>query len=287
MEKAPKVFIVVLNYNGGELIENCLKSLKQVSYSNLNILVVDNNSSDDSVAMIEKKFSTLKVIKNKENSGFAGGNNIGIEFALKNGADYVLLLNQDTEVEPDFLNKLIEEGEKETKIGLLSPLIFWKRTKQVWFSGGRISWWNMKTFHEFDLVEGESFETAFLTGCSLLIKRAVLEKIGLLDDKFFLYWEDVDYSVRAKKAGFKIKVVPESVIYHFEASNELNKNKVYWLVLSGLIFFKKNTSGILRLWIWFFIQLRKAKNWIDRKIKNNDLAEGVFKAYKDFKKYEK
>jgi GT2 family glycosyltransferase len=212
-------------------------------------------------------------------------------------------------VEPDFLNNLIEEGEKEAKIGLLSPLIFWKRTQQIWFSGGRISWWNMKTFHEFDLVEGKAQETAFLTGCSLFIKRAVLEKIGLLDDKFFLYWEDVDYSVRAKKAGFKIKVVPESVIYHFEASNELNKNKVYWLVLSGLIFFKKNTPGILRLWIWFFIQLRKAKNWMDRNVKffknlhlgkssarrtlnpplgkGEDIAEGVFKAYKDFELWKK
>lgn len=287
MEKTPKVFIIVLNYNGGKLTENCLKSLRMVDYSSFRVVVVDNNSSDDSVVVIKKKFPEVKVIKNKENSGFAGGNNIGIDFALKNGADYVLLLNQDTEVEPDFLDKLIEEGEKDQKTGLLSPLIFWKRTKQVWFSGGKISWWNMKTFHKFDLVEGKAQETAFLTGCSLLIKRVVLEKIGLLDDNFFLYWEDVDFSVRAKKAGFKIKVVPRSVIYHFEASNELNKNKVYWLVLSGLIFFKKNTPGILRPWIWFFVQLRKAKNWMDRKINKNDLVEGVFKAYKDFKKYEK
>lgn len=287
MEKIPKVFIVVLNYNGGELIKNCLKSLQKVDYSNLELLVIDNNSSDDSVAMIEKKFPEIKIIKNEKNIGFAGGNNIGIDFALKNEADYVLLLNQDTEVEPDFLSKLIKEGEKDQKIGLLSPLIFWKRTKQVWFSGGKINWWNMKTFHKFNLVKGDSFETSFLTGCSLLIKRSVLEKIGLLDDIFFLYWEDVDYSVRAKKAGFKIKVVPRSIIYHFEASNDLNKNKVYWLVLSGLIFFKKNTSGILRLWVWFFVQLRKLKNWMDRIFKKNNLAEGVFKAYKDFELWKK
>lgn len=287
MEKTPKVFIIVLNYNGGKLTENCLKSLRMVDYPNFQVVVVDNNSSDDSVVMIENKFPEVKVIKNKENSGFAGGNNIGIDFALKNGADYVLLLNQDTEVEPDFLDKLIEEGEKDEKTGLLSPLIFWKRNKQVWFSGGRIDWLNMKTFHQFDLVKGKAQETSFLTGCSLLIKRAVLETIGLLDDNFFLYWEDVDYSVRAKKAGFKIKVVPKSVIYHFEASNELNKNKVYWLVLSGLIFFEKNTPRILRPWIWFFVQLRKSKNWIDRRIRKNELAEGVFKAYKDFKNYEK
>jgi hypothetical protein len=287
MEKIPKVFIVVLNYNGGELIENCLKSLQEVEYSNLHILVVDNNSSDDSVVMIEEKFPKLKIIKNKKNSGFAEGNNVGIKFALKNEADYVLLLNQDTEVEPNFLSELIKEGEKDPKLGLLSPLIFWKKTEKVWFSGGKISWWNMKTFHKFDLIEGDDLETSFLTGCSLLIKKAVLEKIGLLDDDFFLYWEDVDYSVRAKKAGFKIQVVSKSIIYHFEASSELNKNKVYWLVLSGLIFFKKNTPGILKPWIWFFVQLRRIKNWVDRKNKKSNFAESVFKAYKDFELWKK
>jgi hypothetical protein len=287
MEKIPRVFVVVLNYNGGGLIENCLKSLEKVDYSNLHVLVVDNKSDDDSVTLIESKFPDLKIIKNKENIGFSKGNNVGIDFALKNEADYVLLLNQDTEVEPDFLSNLVEEGERDRKIGLLSPLIFRERTKQVWFSGGRISWWKMKTFHKFDLARGESFETPFLTGCSLLIKRTVLEEIGLLDEDFFLYWEDVDYSFRAKKAGFKIKVVPKSVIQHFESSNELNGNKVYWLVLSGLIFFKKNTPLILRPWIWFFIKLRKVKNWMDRRTIKNDLAEGVFKAYKDFELWKK
>lgn len=287
MEKVPKVFIIVLNYNGGELIENCLKSLKKVDYSNLNILIVDNNSTDDSVARIEKKFPQIEIIKNKKNIGFAGGNNIGIKYALKNGASYVLLLNQDTEVEPNFLTELIEEGEKDDRVGLLSPLIFWERTKRVWFSGGKINWLNMKTFHKTNLVQEESFETCFLTGCSLLIKRSVLEKIGLLSEDFFLYWEDADYSVRAKRAGFEVKVVPKSVIYHFETSSELNKNKVYWLVLSGLIFFEKNAGGFLRSWLWFFVKLRKFKNWINRKIKKSDLAEGVSKAYKDFELWKK
>ncbi len=287
MKKTPKVYVIVLNYNGGNLIENCLKKLERVDYSNLTILVVDNNSIDNSIKNIEKKFLQLKIIKNEENVGFSGGNNVGIKYALKNGADYVLLLNQDTEVKSNFLTELIKEAEKDSQLGLLSPLIFWKKTNRIWFSGGKINWFKMKTFHKTDLIQGECFETSFLTGCSLLIKRSVLEKIGLLSEDFFLYWEDVDYSIRAQKAGFKIKVISKSVIRHFEVSAELNKNKIYWLVLSGLIFFEKNAIWSLKLWLYFFIKIRKIKNWLDKKNKKNNLAEGVSKAYKDFELWKK
>jgi len=282
MKKMPKVFIIVLNYNGGELIKNCLESLEKVDYPNLHVLVSDNGSRDDSVSQVKKLFPKTIVIENNSNKGFAGGNNVGIEYALEKKADYVLLLNQDTEVEPDFLKKLIEVAEKDEKIGILSPLIYWKRTKQVWFSKGSINWFNMRTLHEKEPVSGKPFESEFLTGCSLLIKKEVLEKIGFLDDTFFLYWEDADFSVRATKAGFKSIVVPESVIYHFETSETMNKNKIYWLVLSGLIFFKKNTPAFLRPWIWFFVSLRKMKNWLDRKRGKGELAESIYKAYQDY-----
>lgn len=310
MEKIPKVFIIILAYNGGKLLENCLKSLKKVDYSNFHIVVVDNNSTDNSVEKIEKKFPQVAIVKNKKNIGFAAGNNIGIKYTLEKGADYVLLLNQDTEVEPNFLTELIKEGEKNSQAGLLSPLIFWKRSDQVWFSSGRINWLNMKTYHKTSLIQDRNLETSFLTGCSLLIKRSVLEKVGLLDEDFFLYWEDVDYSLRARKAGFRMKVIPESIVHHFESSNKLNKSKVYWLVLSGLIFFEKNSAWFLRPWLWFFVKLRKFKNWVDRRIeifknpsppaggppsapsvdklgKGEDVAEGVSKAYKDFELWRK
>ena len=286
MDRFPKVFIIVLSYNGGELIKNCLKSLEKVDYPNLHVLVPDNGSTDDSVAQIKRFFPKVKVIRNEDNRGFAAGNNVGIEYALKEGADYCLLLNQDTEVEPDFLKKLIKVASKDPKIGLLSPLIYWKRTKQVWFSKGKINWFNMKTYHEKKEVSGKPFESCFLTGCSLLIKKEVLEEIGFLDDKFFLYWEDADFSVRARRAGFKAVVVPNSVIYHYEASETMNKNKIYWLVLSGLIFFNKNTPLVLRPWVWFFVKLRRAKNWLDRKMNKGDLANSVYKAYKDFENVE-
>ena len=283
MSSLPKIFIIVLSYNGGKLIKNCLKSLQKVDYQNLSIVVIDNNSQDDSVKKIRVLFPKVTVIENSDNIGFAGGNNIGIRYALKNKADYVLLLNQDTEVEPDFLIELIKIASKDSQIGLLSPLIFWKKTKQVWFSKGEINWFNMKSYHQRKLVAGDPFQSEFLTGCSLLIRREVFEKIGLLDERFFLYWEDADFSLRAKKLGFEVVVVPNSKIYHFEDSEIANKNKVYWLVLSGLIFFKKHTPWFFRPWLWFFVKVRKIKNWLDRKKKKKDVAELVYKAYQDFK----
>ena len=247
------------------------------------MVVVDNHSTDGSAERIKQKFSRIELTENKENKGFAFGNNVGIDHALENGAEYVLLLNQDTEAEPDFLKNLMKVALSDGKIGLLSPLIVWKRTKKIWFAGGKINWWRMKSQHKTKAGKGEFWKSEFLTGCALLIKREVLEKIGKLDEKFFLYWEDVDFSVRSRRAGFKIAVVPESIVYHFETSETTNKNKVYRLVLSGLIFFRKNTSGFRRVWIEFFVKMRKIKNWFDRVSKKNEEAELVYKAYQDFK----
>jgi hypothetical protein len=281
-ERKPKIFIVVLNYNGGKLLRNCLGSLANVTYPNFSIIVADNDSKDDSLKMVREEFPKVVVIENKKNLGFATGNNVGVRYALENGADYVLLLNQDTEVEPDFLEKLIVVGEKNPQVGILSPLIFWKRTKEIWFSGGKINWLTMKSFHEKNLRTGAPYTTGFITGCSILIKKKVLEKIGSLSENFFLYWEDADFSYQAKKADFTNLVVPESRIYHFEVSNLPTGKKLYWLVLSGLIFFKRNSTKAVYLWIKFYTFLRRTKNWFDVRLRPNENNLAVQEAYKDF-----
>jgi GT2 family glycosyltransferase len=282
METDPKVFIIVLNYNGGELLKNCLQSLSRVDYGNFSTVVVDNASTDDSFEMAKNNFPSVAAIPNEKNLGFAGGNNVGIKYALENGADFVLLLNQDTEVEPDFLKKLVEAARENSRAGVMSPLIFWKRTSEVWFSGGRINWFNMKSYHDREAKKGKPYESGFITGCSMFIKKEVLEKIGLLDDKFFLYWEDADFSYRAKRAGFATMVVPESVIYHFEISKAPVGMKLYWLVFSGLRFFQKNTPLGVRGWVVFYYNLRKLKNRLDMALRPDDNARVVQKAYYDF-----
>lgn len=283
----PKVSIVILNYNGKDVLGGCLSSVFAVDYPNLEVILVDNNSRDGSFETAKGNFSKAVFIKNTENLGFSAGNNVGIRFALEKMADYVLLLNNDTRVERNFVTKLLEVAENDDGIGILSPLIFKGKTKDVWFSGGKINWFKMKAFHNSNIGKKElkSYPTEIISGCSMLIKKKVFERIGLLDEDYFLYWEDTDFSYRAKKAGFKRVIVPGSAVCHYEESKKRKVNKAYWLVISGLIFFKKNTPLWLRPWVFLYVILRKAKNFLDIKKGNNiELALSVKKAYGDFRR---
>jgi len=282
MKDCPKIFIIVLNYNGKDVIKNCLTTVFKIDYHDFEVVVVDNNSTDGSFELAKAGFSKASFIKNEENLGYAAGNNVGIRFALERMADYVLLLNNDTEVEKDFLTKLIEVAVKDEKIGIASPVIFNGHTRQVWFSGGEIKWLAMKTVHNQAVLTEDYRETEFITGCAMLVRATVFNEIGLLDEDFFLYYEDADFCMRARRAGFKNIVVAGSWIYHFEKSKQNLKQKTYWLVISGLIFFRKNTPLLLRPWIKFYTALRKLKNKLDLKFKKNELAEIVGKAYKDY-----
>lgn len=284
MAMQPKGFIIVLNFNGRDVIKRCLNSVFKLEYPNFEVVVVDNNSSDDSFGIARATFSRAHFIKNEENLGFSAGNNVGIKFALERQADYVFLLNNDTEVELDCLTRLVEVAEKIGKsAGILSPVIFKGDSREVWFSGGRINWLNMKTEHFGEIKTQEFYESGFISGCAMLVRREVFNSIGLLDEDYFLYWEDADFSFRAKKAGFTNYIVSSAWLYHFEKSENRLKNKTYWLVISGLVFFKKNTPWRLKPWIKSYVLARKIKNFLDVKFKRNEMAVVVRKAYKDFR----
>jgi GT2 family glycosyltransferase len=281
MEKFPKVFIVILSYNRKDRLKKCLDSVFQISYPNFEVIIVDNNSSDGSFEMARTGYSRSVFIRNEKNIGYSAGNNAGIRYALERMADYVLLLNNDTEVKPAFLSKLVEAAEKDQRIGIVSPLIFDGYSGKVWFSGGRIDWLKMKAINLTEIRAENNFDTDFISGCAMLVKKEVFKKAGLLDEDFFLYWEDVDFSLRAKRKEFKIGVVASSWIDHFE-KKENGQNKVYWLVLSGLIFFKKNSEFFLGCWVIFYTYLRRLKNFIDVEIIKTEYAKTVQKAYGDF-----
>lgn len=284
MEKYPKVFIVVLNFNGRDVIKRCLNSVFKSDYPDFEVVLVDNNSSDDSFSIARANFSRAHFIKNEENLGFSTGNNVGIRFALERRADFVFLLNNDTEMEPDCLTRLVEAAEKIGRdVGIVSPVIFRGDSREVWFSGGRINWLRMKTEHYGAMKTKEFYESGFISGCAMLVRREVFKTIGLLDEDFFLYWEDADFSFRAKRAGFKNYIISSAWLYHFEKSEERLKNKTYWLVISGLVFFKKNTVWWLKFWIVPYVFARRIKNWLDVKFKKNEMAPVVQKAYKDFR----
>jgi len=284
MKNYPRVFIIILNYNGKDVIKKCLASVFRNDYPDFEVVVVDNNSADGSLEAAKNNFSKAHFIKNEANLGFSAGNNVGIRFALERMAEYVLLLNNDTEVEKDFLEKLVAVAENNSEIGIVSPIIFNGQDKQVWFSGGQIKWFTMKAMHDQKPIARTWYETGYVSGCAMLVKANVFKTVGLLDEDLFLYWEDVDFSVRAQREGFKTVMVADSWVYHFEKSAQNLKNKTYWLVVSGLTFFKKNTPAILKPWVAMYVGARKIKNWADVKFKKNDLAPTVQRAYRDYKK---
>lgn len=283
MKKYPKVFIIILNYNRRDCLKKCLDSVFKITYPNFEVVLVDNNSNDGSFEMARTGYSRAVFIKNEENLGYSAGNNVGIKYALERMADFVLLLNNDTEVRSNFLENLVEAAGKNEKIGIMSPLIFDGYGGKVWFSGGKIDWLKMKTVHDTEIKAGDNFETDFISGCAMLVKKEVFGKIGLLDEDFFLYWEDADFSLRAKRAGFSMGVSALSWIDHFERKEHDSKNKIYWLVISGLMFFKKNAEKSLqKYWITFYVYLRRIKNLIDVEFRKNKNARAVQKAYEDF-----
>lgn len=237
-----KIFIVILNYNGGQDVLECLESVFQLDKKgfDLSIVVVDNASTDKSLSKVQsakrkaQNYNVkFKVIKNKENLGFAAGNNVGIRWAKDHGADWVFLLNNDTTIDQEALALLTKAGDADLKIGILGPKIYFypgcefhpkryqkkEQGKVIWYAGGVIDWQNMTGRHrgvdEVDIGQYNQIKnTDFISGCAMMIKSEVLEAIGLLDERYFLYYEDVDFCLKAKKAGYQLLFVPEAEVWH-------------------------------------------------------------------------
>jgi GT2 family glycosyltransferase len=217
-KKEPLVFVIVLNWNGLADTTECLRSLSLLEYQNKRIVVVDNGSKGAEAVKIETAFPLVTVIRNGENLGYAGGNNVGIRYAVKNAADYIWLLNNDTIVPPDCLTVLVAAGEKRSRVGLLSPLIYgYAPPYAVEFAGGvlhdQAEEQSTLTLSEAREAAGESSPT-LLWGTALLLKRRVAQVVGVLDERYFAYHEDIDYCLRAITAGFETLIVPEAGLYH-------------------------------------------------------------------------
>ncbi len=278
----PQVGIVVLNFNGENCLLTCLTSLSRLDYSNFFVVVVDNASRDSSLASAQASFPTYTYIRNAENKGFAGGMNVGMSAAFARGAEWVWLFNNDATTEESALKTLMAVGEQAPRAGLLSPCIS-DSTGGVWFGKGRVNTLRMRAEHVPPSKRERSstfYPSEFLTGCALLVKREVFERIGDLDDRFFLYYEDVDFSVRVRVADFQVLVVPGARVFHGEQSRE-NDQKVYYLVYSGLLFFKKHANFWENIYFSVYGTIRRLKNAIDVLL-GKEHARMVRRAYHDF-----
>lgn len=230
------ISIILVNYNTPQDTKACLDSLFQVKTKDFkfNVVVVDNGSKKPLELSSKYLNHGVDLLRSESNLGFTGGNNLGISHAIKNyQADHIVMLNTDTVVAPDFLTILYSKLMADPKAGIAAPKMYFyrgfeffdksytqpERHHVIWYAGGSVDWENLASFHRgIDEVDRGQFdaltESDFATGCCILIKREVIERVGILDKKFFLYSEDVDYSLRVKEAGFKVLFVPESVIWH-------------------------------------------------------------------------
>ena len=259
-----RIAVIILSYNGQGYFPDLFKSLKQQTLKSSQVVIVDNNSTDDSVDYIRKNFPEATLIVSKKNTGFAKGNNIGIKEALKNNPDYIFMLNQDTVCDSKCLEILAEEASSCDKLFACQPLIMcWPKKNLIQTSGNKMHFLgfgysgNYKKEVSDRVVKGLDRNPFYLSGAAMFIDVNILNKVGLLDEDFFLYHEDTDLCLRAKFLGYKLKLIPGAIIYH-KYTEAISKNRWFWSernrLLSLLKFYKLPTL-ILLFPFWFFMEL--------------------------------
>jgi GT2 family glycosyltransferase len=258
MSLGKTVGIVIVNYNGLLFIKECLDSLNKIDYPEARIVVVDNASSDGSPEWIVQNHPQTQIIRLTDNFGFSRANNEGIRWCLANNCEYVLLLNNDTLVEADFLQRIMEHADSNS---LLVPRIyFYDNKKIINNNAGSFDFWRGITIPWFygreDSKASQQVQiVSMASACALLIPRDVFSKIGFLDEKYFLYWEDTDFIVRSTNQGFVIKFIPQAVIYHKESSSSGGRNSLlalYYNNRNRFYFMSKHKKNAVQ-WIFFLI----------------------------------
>lgn len=261
--KAPmnkSVCIIILNWNSHKDTIECVESCRTLDYAPYEIVLVDNASGDGSENILRESFPSLKLIQTGANLGYAGGNNVGIRYALEENADYIWLLNNDTVVTPHALNTLVAHAETAPSIGMVgSKILSYFEPSRLLSAGGRIEMNTGVTEHigfgcedrgQFD----QSSDCGYLTGCSLLVKRRVIEDIGLMNEAYFLYFEETEWCLKAIGKHYRLIYAPESIVYHKESVSVrkiaglmhyyLTRNRLYFLQRNGIrVQWRKRVAG--------------------------------------------
>lgn len=249
-----KTCAILVNYNGKEDTVECIKSLL-ASECSVTIKVVENGSNENDAEFIKDNCPMVDVISLTENLGFSGGNNIGIKKAFDEGYDYFLILNNDTVVDSKMLGLLLQYVDKQTVT--VPTICYYDKPDQIWYAGGWIDRNNGGGYHIgqnelIKTIDKGNRDVSFATGCCLLLHRDIIEKIGLFDEIYFMYYEDLDYCVRLNQAGIRILYVPEAKLFHKVSSSTGGINSslaVYFTTRNRLICLDKNRSYFT--WIAF------------------------------------
>jgi GT2 family glycosyltransferase len=250
MNDKPLVSIITINYNQSGVTLELLRSLRGITYPNIEVIVVDNASPSDEPDIIKSQYPEIVLLKSNKNLGFAGGNNMGIRVSK---GEYLLFLNNDTEVDSGFLEPMIELFEKDQAIGMISPKILFHHTPNtIQYAGytsmnpytirqNLIGYWQ-KDIGQFNKVT----ETYSIHGAAMMVPRKVIEDVGMMTEIYFLYYEEHDWCSKIKKAGYSIYYQPQSVVYHKESISTGKESplKVYYIARNRILYARRNSTGV-------------------------------------------
>ena len=257
-ETSSSVYCVVLNWNQPEMTAECLRSLAAQDYPAFHVLLVDNGSEDDSVALLREQFPWVTFLELPQNVGYSAGNNAGIRHAIETEADYVFLLNNDTEVDPHMLTRLMEVARSDPEIGVVGPTMYCADPPGlIWGGDNEIEWRRARTirhrFGEIDdgqqLQHGVPRQVDYIDTCAVLLKREVFEDIGLMDSRYFINFDDLDLNVRARRAGYHIVYVPSARMWHKVSATMglASPATTYYMARNALLFFWSHAPGIWKV----------------------------------------
>ena len=245
--------ILILNWNGWQDTVACVESCRQLTYPDFRVLVVDNGSHDGSEAVLRECLPEVEVIQTGANLGFAGGNNAGIRHAMAQGAAYVWLLNNDTIVDPEALSALVRAAEGDRAAGMVgSKIVYHEDPRLLWFAGAPLDpacphKLKHRGYNEVDHGQYDDIApSGYVTGCSLLARSAMIEEVGLLDESLFLYYEDVDWSIRAAVKRWGLVYCPQSVVRHkvsVSSGGAGSPLAMYYCARNLLYFVRRNFPG--------------------------------------------
>jgi len=272
LKKYPRVFIIILNWNQLDLTLECIASLAGQDYENYTTIVVDNGSTDGSPDVILDNYPKVVMLTLEENLGYSQGNNIGMRYALEHGADYLFLLNNDTTVAPDMLRLLVDATEADPEIGMSGPTMYYFDQPNRIAAAGSMIDRQRGTFRHLDdgKIESEPNgpvkEVDFIVSCGVLVKREVVDKIGLFDTRYFINGEDIDWGWKTQKAGYKVVYLPSARMWHKISATmgQASPSTTYYTTRNTLLLFSTHQSGLSKMrslaFIWFR-SLRTISAW--------------------------
>jgi GT2 family glycosyltransferase len=266
-----RIDVIILNTNRRQDTLECIASLAENTFRNFRIILLDNNSTDGTKEAVRSAFPEVQIVELSENHGYAGNNNVGIQLALEQKADWILVLNEDTILAPDSLQHLIDVGESDPSIGILGPMVYhWDEPDVIQSAGGILGPnWSSIHFGKDEVDRGQYTEpnpVEWISGCAILVRRQVVEQVGMIDPRLFIYWEETEWCMRAARAGWKIIHVPRAKIWHKGVKRNFQpKPAFYYYATRNHFYLLLKHRAPIRVWFFvLFSTFRTLVSWTVR-----------------------